>query len=443
MKRRGTRVFGQFAIVVAALLMALVCGAQTTSTAPPAQASSAPGAPSGEKLFSNEQLDQMMAPIALYPDSLLAQLLMACTYPSDVAEAAAWSKQHPDDKGDAAVEKVKDMPWDPSVQSLVAFPQVLVQLADQADWVQKVGDAFLAQPNDVMDSAQRLRAQAKKAGNLQSNEQQKVVETKETTTNTTVIEIQPSNPETVYVPSYNPTTVYGSWAYPSYPPPYWPPPPYYYPGTILAAGISFGIAVGVTNALWGGCGWGHGDVNVNVNKYNNINNSSNRINGSGNQKLNHNAQNRRGTPYADQRSRDQYGQGRGGASDRQSYRGQTGGQGAGRDASRQNAQQALNNRGGGQGAAASRGQGAGNRAASGGAGANANSRLTGGTQSTPAARSNSSAFSGASSPQASQRQSSRGQSSMQSSRSGGGGSAGRQTSRPTPQRSGGGGGRRR
>jgi len=312
-------------------------GTQPPAAAPAAQNQAAP-APQ-QKLYKNEELDQMMAPVALYPDSLLSQLLMASTYPSDVAEAVKWSAAHKDSKGDAAVKMVENEEWDPSVKSLVAFPQVLDQLGKQPDWVQKTGDAFLAQPEDVMASIQRLRQKAQKAGTLKSNEQQKVV-TKEvpveapaqttttqpatTTTNTTVIEIQPSNPETVYVPAYNPTTAYGAWSYPSYPPPYWPPSPYYYPGyypgAAFASGIMFGIGVAAIGSCWGGFGWGHGDVDINVNKYNNINrnnqisNSGNR--GNGNQKWSHNANNRRGTPYADNRSRQQYGQGRGGAENR-------------------------------------------------------------------------------------------------------------------------------
>src|SRR3982751_6154315 len=124
--------------------------------------------------FTREQLDQMMAPIALYPDSLLSQLLMASTYPADVADAAKWSKANPSQKGDAAVQAVQSQPWDPSVQSLVAFPQVIQMMGDQPDWVQKLGDAFLASSKDVLDSAQRLRSQAKRSGHLESSPQQTV-----------------------------------------------------------------------------------------------------------------------------------------------------------------------------------------------------------------------------------------------------------------------------
>src|SRR5262252_4115252 len=168
----------QAGLALTVLLAAGTAPGQGTQQAPPAAApATAPAAAPAaqQKLFKNEELDQMMAPVALYPDSLLSQILMASTYPSDVAEAVKWSAAHKDSKGDAAVNAVENEEWDPSVKSLVAFPQVLDQLAKQPDWVQKTGDAFLAQPQDVMDSIQRLRQQAQKAGNLKSNEQQKVI----------------------------------------------------------------------------------------------------------------------------------------------------------------------------------------------------------------------------------------------------------------------------
>lgn len=182
-------------------------------------------------VFKDEELDQMLAPIALYPDSLLSQVLMASTYPADVADAAKYVQAHPDDKGEAAVKKVQADPqgkdWDPSVQSLVAFPQVLVMMGDQPDQVQRLGDAFLADPARVLDRVQFLRTKAQEAGNLKTNEQQKVSTT--TQESKQVIVIEPAQPQTVYVPVYQPTVVYGPWWYPSYPPYYWPPPAYYYP----------------------------------------------------------------------------------------------------------------------------------------------------------------------------------------------------------------------
>jgi hypothetical protein len=222
---------------------------------------------------SNQQLDSLTAPIALYPDPLLAQVLMATTFPQEVAAAAAWSKTNTQMTGDEAVKAVASKPWDPSVQSLVAFPQVLATMASKPEWVKQIGNAFLAQPNDVMDSVQRLRKQAHEAGNLKSGEQQKVVVAQST------IQIQPVNPQVVYVPTYNPAYVYGPWLYPAYPPVYLPPPPGYAVAAGFATGIAFGAGIAVTNALWGGFDWNNHDVNVNVNRYNSIN-VNNRISAS-------------------------------------------------------------------------------------------------------------------------------------------------------------------
>jgi hypothetical protein len=247
--------------------------------------------------FSKEQLDQMTAPIALYPDSLLSQVLMASTYPADVAAAAKWSRANSDKKGDDAVSLVQSEPWDPSVQSLVAFPQVIIMMGEKPEWVRDLGDAFLGQPDDVMASVQRLRAQAQKAGNLSSNKEVKV-ETETVTAEATgqpekVIVIQQTSPQVVYVPTYNPTVVYGPWLWPAYPPYYIPPPPGYWFSTAVATGIAWGVGIGITNALWGNCNWGRGDVNINVNRYNNIN-VNNRIN---NGNWNHNVSHRGNVPY--------------------------------------------------------------------------------------------------------------------------------------------------
>jgi hypothetical protein len=295
----------------------------------------------GGERFKQEELDQLLAPIALYPDSLLAQVLMAATYPADVAEAAKWSKAHGDTQGDAAVVAVENQPWDPSVQSLVAFPQVLATMDQDPEWVQKLGDAFLAQPNEVMDAVQRLRTAAKNAGNLESNEQQKVIVQEAPESQQSVIVIEPAQPQVVYVPSYNPTVVYGSWWYPSYPPYYLPPPPGYVFGTALASGIAFGIGVGFTNALWGGCNWGRRDIDINVNRYNNINVNRKLDVNRKNVTWNHNPQNRRGVPYRDAGSRERYGKQVAGADRRQEFRGQN----PQREANRRQAQAALQQRG--------------------------------------------------------------------------------------------------
>ncbi|RLA08034.1 MAG: DUF3300 domain-containing protein [Gammaproteobacteria bacterium] len=304
--------FGKLLIIAAFCLMYGAVQAEETDTA-------------------QAKLDQMMAPIALYPDALLAQILMASTYPADVAEAVKWSKENPKQEGDAAVEVVQDKPWDPSVMSLVAFPQVLAMMGEQPDWVQNLGDAFLADSSAVMDTAQALRKKAKDEGNLESSEQQTVIVEEPAAGETTII-IEPANPEVVYVPYYNPTVVYGVWWYPYYTP-YYYRPVYYRPG---AAIVGFGIGVAATRALWGNPRWGRGDVDINVNRYNNIN--RNKINsGNRNAGWKHNANNRRGTPYKDKGSRDKFDKKRGGADQRQDFRG--------RDGQRDQARNNMENRG--------------------------------------------------------------------------------------------------
>jgi hypothetical protein len=287
--------------------------------------------------FSEEELDQMMAPIALYPDSLLAQILMAATYPADVAEAVEWSKNNPDQDGDTAVDAVQEKTWDPSVMSLAAFPQVLTMMGEQPDWVQNVGDAFLADSETVMDTVQNLRKKAKDEGNLETTEQQKVVVEQPSSTETIIV-IEPASPQIIYVPTYNPMYVYGAWWWPHYRPWYYYPPGYGF-GSAVWRGIGFGIGIGITNALWGGCHWGRGRgrVDINVNRYNNININSNKLNvNNKNSNWNHNSNNRRGVPYKDQKSRDQFSNKRDGASNRQDYRG--------RDAQRDQARNTLDKR---------------------------------------------------------------------------------------------------
>jgi len=240
----------------------------------PVQVTAEPGggAASG---FSEAELDQMLAPVALYPDSLLSQVLMAATYPDQVAQAAGWSKANSSLEGDAAVAAVQDRGWDPSVASLVAFPQVLEIMAEKPSWVRDLGDAFLADPEAVMDSVQHLRSKARDEGNLQTTEQQKVI-VEQAPQQTTIIKIEPANPQVIYVPAYNPTVVYGTWWWPAYPPFYYYPPGYGL-ATGIMAGIGFGIGIGITNAIWGGFDWRRRDVNININRYNRIN-INNRIN---------------------------------------------------------------------------------------------------------------------------------------------------------------------
>jgi len=319
-------------------------------------------AQSADKPFNNEQLDQMLAQIALYPDALLSQVLMASTYPDEFQQAAAWSKANPDAKGDDAVKMVESKGWDPAVASLVAFPEVVVTLGEKADYVKNLGDAFLAQPEDVMNSVQRLRAAAQKAGNLASNEQIKVTvdptpplqQAAVAPSTTTVVQappvtqtiiIEPAQPQVVYVPQYNPAVVYGTWWWPSYPPYYYPPPPGYWwspVGGAVARGIAWGAGFAVGNALWGGANWGRGDVDINVNRYNNIN-VNNRIEGGGNRSnWSHNTDHRK-TSYRGGEGQRQNLQNKAASTNRQQYRGKEGG--ASRDASRERAQQTMQQRG--------------------------------------------------------------------------------------------------
>ncbi len=300
------------------------------------------GAALAQSKLDKGQLDQLTAPVALYPDALLSQVLMASTYPADVAAAAQWSKSNASLSGDAATKAAAGEPWDPSVLSLVAFPSVLDMMGRQPQWVKSVGDAFLAQPNDVMDSVQRLRVQAQKAGSLKTNEQQKVVT--QTTGGTTVVQIEPANPQVVYVPTYNPSVVYGAWPYPAYPPYYYPPPPGSVFATALVAGIGFGLGVAAVNSMWGGFNWGSHDVNINVNRYNNVN-VNNRLNvNQSNVNWQHNAANRGNVPYNNANVRNRYDQQRqAGLANRPGAGGGVQSQSS-RDAARQRAAQSFEGR---------------------------------------------------------------------------------------------------
>lgn len=258
------------------------------------------------KTFKSEELEQMLAPVALYPDSLLVQVLMASTYPLELVQADRWAKKNKNLKGDALAKELEKQSWDPSVKSLVNFPEVLGMMSEKLDVTQKLGDAFLAQQKDVMDTVQKLRKKAEAEGNLKTTKEQKVIVEKETQT----IIIEPANPEVVYVPTYNPTVVYGAWPYPAYPPyPYYPYG--YAPGAAFfgfAAGVAIGAAWGYA---WGGANWHGGDVNIDVNRNSNRNTNIDRgkykqqmqqrgqgQGGRGNWQ--HDASHRKGVSYRDQ-----------------------------------------------------------------------------------------------------------------------------------------------
>ena len=191
-------------------------------------------------MFKPEEIEQLVAPIALYPDSLVSQILMASTYPLEVVEADRWAKANKTLKGEALTTALEAQSWDASVKSLVNFPQVLAVMSEKLDVTLKLGDAFLAQQKDVLDAIQRLRAKAQAQGNLKTTKEQTVIVEQpaaQTTVveqpaapQTTVIRIEPTNPQVVYVPTYNPTVVYGAWPYPAY-------PPYTYPRIIRTGGM--------------------------------------------------------------------------------------------------------------------------------------------------------------------------------------------------------------
>ncbi len=293
------------------------------------------------KSFKQEQLDQMLAPIALYPDDLLTQILMASTYPLEIVQAARWTKQNEKLQGDALTEALEKQDWDPSVKSLVNFPDVLSKMNEKLEWTQNLGDAFLAQEKEVMDTIQNLRKKAQEAGNLKDTEQQKVVVEKET------IVIQPANPEVIYVPSYNPAVVYGAWWWPAFPPfpPFFLPPP----GMLFGAGMRF-AAGAAWGYAWGHANWGGGNVNVNVNRNTNINNNINRSNyakqtpGGGQGNWQHDASHRKGASYRDQGTAQKFN--RGASSDaaksREAFRGRA-------DQGRQDLSRGGGDRGGGFG----------------------------------------------------------------------------------------------
>jgi hypothetical protein len=261
----------------------------------PPQEASADSAP-----LSPDQLDALVAPIALYPDPLLAQCLAASTYPLDIVDAQQWLNRNSNLKGDELADAVEKQNWDPSVQALVQVPEALKRLSEDIKWTTDLGDAFLAQQNEVMQAVQRLRAKARDAGKLESSEQMNV----ETTTSEgeDVVEIEPTDPEVVYVPAYSPSAIWGPMYYP-YPPIYYPP---YYGGAWLGFGLGIAIGIGISNGWvthWGS----NNTININnnnryVNHYNQVNN----INRSGNQ-WEHNPAQRGGTPYRDSATASKYG----------------------------------------------------------------------------------------------------------------------------------------
>jgi hypothetical protein len=252
------------------LLALLVSLALSVSLSPYAIAEEAPaGASTQQQLLTQGELDALVAPIALYPDALLAQVLMASTYPLEVVQAERWAKANKSLKGDKLKDALASQDWDGSVKALVATPTVLSMMNGDLDWLEKLGNAVLAQQADVMDAVQRLRSKAQANGKLTTTKQQKVTVTQEA--DKQVIVIEPTSPESVYVPYYEPSVVYGTWPYEDYEPYYFPPAPGYILGGALATGIAWGAAYAIGNAVWDNFDWGHGNINVDIDKNFNFN----------------------------------------------------------------------------------------------------------------------------------------------------------------------------
>ena len=309
-----------------------------TAVTLPATVSAPPVTPAVVKsAFSTAQIDQWVAPVALYPDSLLSQVLMASTYPANVAQAVQWSHDNPLKQGDAAIQAVSDQPWDASVKSLVAFPQLMALMGENPQWVQNLGDAFLAQQTGSLKSSteQKVITTTKKAVPVTQTVTAPVIPSNTVSTAspvitepaTTVISIEPANPDVVYIPNYNPTVVYGNWANTAYPPVYLPPPAGEPFVDSFVRGFGYSMGVATTYALFSSIDWddddhdhhhhddddyhhhdgGHRDGNGWQHNGDNINidvNNFNRITGEHltdkNMAWRHNPNYRNGVPYHDQ-----------------------------------------------------------------------------------------------------------------------------------------------
>jgi hypothetical protein len=447
-RMRFSRRTGQ-SLVAALCVLSLLLG----DTAVYAREAREQGAPQDQAppMIPNDQLDSLVAPIALYPDPLLSQVLVASTYPLEIVQLQQWLGKHKDLKGDALVAAVEQEDWDPSIQAMSALPDVVKQLAENIKWTTDLGNAFLAQQNDVMDAVQRMRMKAKDAGNLNSTEQMKV-ETKVVETKTVVV-IQQANPQVVYVPSYNPVVVYGPPIYP-YPPIYYPPPSYYAAGVAIAFGV--GIAVGsYYRGGWGyGCGWGHSNnININVNNnyishYNRTNINTGNINtgninrgnanrpstlpAGGSNTWQHNPQHRGGAPYSNKATANKYGgTARGDSVSTREANARQQPTAGNRAASNAGARPSNTGAGGLNRGGSNAGAGASNMSANRASGSGGNNIGNRQVPSNNASR-DTSTFGGSSNKASAQASSARGASSMGSSRSGGGAA-----------RSGGGGARRR
>ena len=337
------RIFAAVAIALHLLLVQVAAQQPAVPQQPLAAQQSEPANPSA---FKPEQLDQLLAPIALFPDELIAQILTAATYPLEIVMAERWvaDPKNAALTGDALAKALEGQSWDASVKSLVPFPSVLKMMSDKLDWTQQLGDAFLGQEQDCLASVQRLRRKAQAAGTLKSTPQQTVTvqapvaptsgapATMAPVTEEPTIAIEPTDPQQVYVPYYDPATAYGAWPYPNYQPYAFPPPVGYGIAAGLATGLAFGAGVAVVSSLWGWGrpNWGGGNVTINSNQFNRINLNRNVVSGNTWQ---HNAVHRQGVAYRDTATSQRYGRATTGAAARQNYRGYAG-QGAGAAAGR-------------------------------------------------------------------------------------------------------------
>jgi Protein of unknown function (DUF3300) len=279
----------------------------------PAQAQQASASP-----LSKAQLEQLVAPIALHPDPLLSQMLMASTYPTEVVQAARWAKEHPGVSGTALEDAMQKQPWDPSVKALAAVPQALQMMSDKLDWTQQLGDAFLGQQEELLAAVQRLRQRAEAAGHLKSSGQQTVKTVQAPTgpgtptgpATTPMIAIEPANPEYLSVPVYDPRVVYGDWPYPEYEPYYW------YPAGFTGGGVlAFATAAAIGSAIWGNLDWWRNRVDINVNRFNQFNRTKIADN-----TWRHNPRHRGNVPYRDAKVGQRFGEA-GRTAARDAYRG--------------------------------------------------------------------------------------------------------------------------
>ena len=281
-------------LAVGAVSLMLVCGLAVAPVRAQDAAAPAQTQTQTQQQLPQGQIQQLVAPIALYPDPLLTQVLMASTYPLEVVEAARWSQANPSVKGTALEDAMQAQSWDPSVKALAAVPQTLEMMSAKLDWTEQLGDAFLAQQEDVLAAVQKLRAEAQSAGNLQSTPHQLVTTASAPAGVATAglpqaIVIEPVNPDVYYVPIYNPAVAYGAWSYPDYPPFYWYPP-----GFVASNVVSFASGVAVGAAIWGGCDWWNHNVIINVNRFNAFNRTNINI---ANNIWNHNPAHRGDVPY--------------------------------------------------------------------------------------------------------------------------------------------------